>query len=246
MSATPKQSDFYFENGYLIIENCFSEEFCNGIIEIYDKAACGRYVNIVNLDRKVPAVYDLMMDLGILKLVDSLQSARMIPLATNYFFCKPANALEAGSNLHQDNLYPKSPYGSYIAVGVALDDADECNGALIVYPGTHKLGEVPSHSSENFQIDKSGKIASANPIGNAVVLPEDSVSTQLSYAKGSLVILHGHLIHGATKNSSESRWRRTLYINYIKDGDPFWPGWTAKRRLNDREKGFDENKELWE
>lgn len=240
-SLSNARSEFYDENGYLVIEKFLSGDACDSIARIYDEFARGQFVNIVNLDRKVPEVHALITDPGILKLVDSLQGARMIPLATNYFFCKPGNTLECGSNFHQDNFYPKAPYGSYLAVAVALDDADQNNGALTVCSGTHRLGDLPAHASKNFEHDEKGNIISAYPIGASVALPEGLAPIQLSYSKGSLLFIHGHLVHGAPKNPSQTNWRRTLYINYIKEGDPFWPGWTAKRSLIDRDKAFDDN-----
>ena len=245
MILTTKQIKFYEENGYLIVEEFLSGDACDSIARIYDEFACGQYVNVNNLDREIAEVHDLVTDPGILESVDSLQDARMIPLATVYFFCKPGNPLESGSNLHQDNLYARAPDGSYLAVGISLDDADEGNGAVIVCPGTHRLGELPTDESKNYELDEHGDIISAYPIGNSVVLPEGWPSIQLSYAKGSLLFIHGHLVHGAPKNPSLTRWRRALYINYIKDGDPFWPGWVAKRKLIDRDKGLEGNLELW-
>jgi hypothetical protein len=41
-------------------------------------------------------------------------------------------------------------------------------------------------------------------------------------------------IHKAEKNPHPTKWRRTMYFVYVKDGEPFWPGWTAKRSLLER------------
>jgi len=65
-------------------------------------------------------------------------------------------------------------------------------------------------------------------------LPQGLEPVTLSYPRGSLVFIHAHLVHGARRNPSPERWRRAMYMHYIKDGDPFWPGWNAKRQLIER------------
>lgn len=231
---TAGQTDFYRENGYLVIEGFVPRERCASLADEAHAAAGGHYANMLDLHVRSRSFHDLLVDPEILALADELQQARMIPIGSIFFFCKPGNPLEQGSAWHQDNYAPKSPYGSYLVCSVAFDDADESNGSLQVIPGTHKLGDLPSTPSKNFEKDASGKIVQAYPIGNEVVVPPDYEPMTLSYPRGSLIFLHAHLVHGARRNPSPERWRRAIYMHYIKDGDPFWPGWNAKRSLIER------------
>jgi len=231
---TQAQRDYYVENGYVALEDFLSGEECDALAGAADVVAAGHYANILNLHAKSEAFHRLIVHPGILAMIDDLQGARMIPIGSIFFFCKPGNELEKGSAWHQDNYAPKAPYGSYLFVAVALDDADETNGSLIVFPGTHKLGDLPSKPSKNFEFDAKGKVVASYPIGNEVEIPTGYAPVQLRYSKGTLLLVHGHTVHGAPANPSPKRWRRKLYMHYIKDGDPFWPGWNARRALVDR------------
>jgi hypothetical protein len=234
-SITPDQRHFSQENGYLVVEKFLSEEECSPLRAEANRAAAGHYANLLNLHEKSAAFHGLLIHPGILRLADAIQGARMIPIGSIFFFCRPGNELENGSANHQDNYAAKAPYGSYFVCGVALDDADEANGSLVVYPGSHRLGELPSSPAKNFEFDEQGRVSKAYPIGNAVEVPAPFKPLQLRYPAGSLIFLHGHIVHSAPKNPSATRWRRKMYLHYIKDGDPFWPGWNAKRRLIERD-----------
>ncbi|MBI3552684.1 MAG: phytanoyl-CoA dioxygenase family protein [Elusimicrobia bacterium] len=226
---------FYGQNGYLVVERFIPEKECRSLIAGAQGIAAGRHANLLNIHERSPLFRRLLVHPGILKAADAIQKARMIPIGSIFFFCKPGNPLEKGANAHQDNYAAKAPYGSYFVCGVALDDADEGNGALVVYPGTHKLRDLPYTPAKNFEMDRHGKIVKAYPIGPAVRVPVAFKPLQLKYTRGSLIFIHGHLVHSAPQNPSRTRWRHKVYLHYIKDGDPFWPGWNARRRLIERD-----------
>lgn len=230
---TDEEIKFYEENGYLVIPEFLDGDHCHQISQAVDDCVKGDYRNYLTLHEDIDIVKQLITNRDLLALADQLQSHRMIPIGSIYFFCKPNNPLENGSYPHQDNYAPKSPVGSYLVGSVSFDDADKENGALIVYPKTHLLGDLPCEDSKNFEYASDQTLSKVYPIGSKVVIPEGYEEKQLEYKKGSLIFLHGHTIHFAHKNSSD-RWRRTIYLHYIKDGHPFWPGWNAKRQLIER------------
>lgn len=231
--------DEFEKMGYYIVPEFLNPKHVDELNYEADCLANKHYVTILNIHTRIKSFYDLIMNQGILYLADKLQGHKMIPVGSIFFFCKPGSELENGSNFHQDNYAAKSSIGSYMTCGVALDDCDESNGALKVYEGSHKLGDLECEPSINFDKDESGKITKSYPVGNKVKTPENLYSTQLSYKKGSLVFIHSNLIHGCPKNPHPDKWRRTIYLNYIKDGHPFWPGWNAKRQILDRETTFE-------
>jgi ectoine hydroxylase-related dioxygenase (phytanoyl-CoA dioxygenase family) len=236
--VTAEQKAFYEENGYLLLEGVFSKEECAELRKEADEAAPERPTNILDMHKRKAAFHRLITSPKLLAIVDRIQDARMIPIGSIFFFCKPQNELENGSVLHQDNYAAKAPYGSYLVCGVAIDDADASNGSLVVYPRIQKLGDLPNTPSKNFEKDEHGNIVKAYPIGNAVQIPPGYDPVQLSYPQGSVILLHGHNVHFAPKNPHPTRWRRTIYLHYIKDGDPFWPGWNARRQIMDRDAKF--------
>lgn len=230
---TESQKDFYRKNGFLHIEQFFDPARCEALARDADAAAGDRFT--VRLDmHKRPDFHKLHTDKRLLEVIDALHETRMIPIGSVFFYCKPGNPLENGSVWHQDNYAPKSPVGSYLVVGVPLDDADEENGSLIVVPGTHLLGDVPHVPKKNLEYDENGQVKYAYPIGDICEVPEGYAPVQLRYRRGDLLLMHGHTIHRAEKNPHPTRWRRTIYMHYIKDGHPFWPGWNARRELIER------------
>ena len=61
--------------------------------------------------------------------------------------------------------------------------------------------------------------------------------TIVEFKKGDIFFFHGHLIHYAKKNISKKKlkFRRVIYLKLIKNGYAFWPGWSEKRTLIDRD-----------
>ncbi len=233
-----EQKAFYAENGYLVLDELFTKEECAKLRKDADEAAEGRFTNYLDLHKRRESFHNLIISPKLLPILDELQGVRMIPIGSIVFYCKPGNPLENGSNPHQDNYAAKAPVGSYLVCGVAIDDADEKNGALVVIPRIQKLGDLPNTPSKNFEKDADGNIIKANPIGNKVEIPEGYEEVQLTYKQGSVILLHGHNVHYAPKNNDPVRWRRTIYLHYIKDGDPFWPGWNARRQIMERDGKF--------
>lgn len=225
----------YDNNGYLIIENFLDQRTSDKLIEDAFSFAKEDIHNYLSFHRDIPSFHSLITHPFLLDAADQVQRARMVPIGSIFFFGKPNNPLENGSRPHQDNYAAKAPTGSYFVAALALDDCDESNGALGVYPGSHKLGELPFVESKNFEFDSNGKLEKCYPIGNEVSVPENLEPKILKYSKGSLLLLHSNTIHFAHKNTNnENKWRKMIYMHFIKDGDPFWPGWNAKRQIIDR------------
>lgn len=233
MNLTQEQISFYEENGYLHLKKVFSAEVCDNLIkEAHDFAK--DHITVYLQMHKLPHSQLLHTGETLCKIGDTLVKSRVIPIGSIFFFCKPNNPLENGSTWHQDNYAAKSTWGSYINLAVSLDDADASNGSLWVIPKSHKLGDLPCDPKANFAYDENGRMYNSAPIGNNCQVPENLQKIQLEYSKGDVLAIHGHLVHKAEKNIHPERWRRTSYFVYIKDGEPFWPGWTAKRELLDR------------
>ena len=231
-----KDRSFYNKNGYLIVRSVLSPKECNELSNEAHKI-CDIETVTSNLYRKSKKFLNVLRDKRILSLADSLLQWRVIPIGDIFFFAKSKNPKEAGSVPHQDNYAQRAEYGAFMAAGLYLDDALEDNGALRVYPGSHKLGEVKSKPKPNWVYDKRGKIIKANPIGNNCVIPRKFKNKEkiIELYKGDILFFHAHLIHYAKKNVSMTRkYRRGVYLKYIKNGFAFWHGWTERRELIER------------
>tara|TARA_R100000426_G_C4818096_1_gene109314 strand:+ start:770 stop:1531 length:762 start_codon:yes stop_codon:yes gene_type:complete len=228
------QLEFYDKNGFLKIEGVWEKDEIEIIRNDMDEFANGHFTNKLDSHHyaSIQKVHTgkKMCDIG-----DAILRARAVPIGSIAFYCKPNNPLELGSTWHQDNYAGKSPDGNnYLNLAVAVDDADKSNGALLVVPGSHRWGDVPCNPKANFSRDEQGRLYTSAPIGNNIELPKDANVVQLDYKAGDVLVVNGLLVHKAHKNNHPSRWRRTIYFVYVKDGEPFWPGWTARRSLLER------------
>tara|TARA_R100000008_G_C3585995_1_gene172349 strand:- start:1965 stop:2729 length:765 start_codon:yes stop_codon:yes gene_type:complete len=229
-----EQIDFYDENGYLLIKNVFPKEDIDLFRKDMDDYADDHFTNKLDSHyyNNIKRIHrgKKLCDIG-----DAILRDRAIPIGSIAFYCKPNNPLELGSTWHQDNYAGKSPDGNnYLNLAVAIDDADESNGSLLVVPGSHKLGDLPCNPKPNFDYDEEGRMYQSAMIGNDCELPEDLPVVQLEYKSGDVMVVNGLIVHKANRNNHPTKWRRTMYFVYIKDNEAFWPGWTAKRELLER------------
>jgi ectoine hydroxylase-related dioxygenase (phytanoyl-CoA dioxygenase family) len=113
-------------------------------------------------------------------------------------FIKPP---EKGSAfpMHQD--YPYFPHANHTmaAAIIHLSDATPEMGCFCVYPGTHKLGPLPTVHERAHYLDPK-----TYPIEKATPLPAQ---------RGDVVIFHYLLVHGSDINRS-NRPRKTVLIQF--------------------------------
>ena len=227
------QVNFYNENGYLHLKGVFPKEDIDVVRKDMDSFADGRYTIYLDMHH-YKSLKQIHRGKRMCDIADALVGGdRAIPIGSTAFFCKPNNSLELGSTWHQDNYAGRSTPGSYLNIALAIDDADPSNGSLMVVPGSHKLGDLPCNPKANFSKDEQGRLYNSAPIGNDCELPDMPI-VHLKYESGDVLAVHGLLVHKADKNTHPTRWRRTMYNVYVKDKEPFWPGWTSRRRLLER------------
>ena len=123
--------------------------------------------------------------------------------AQSMFYFKPPTA--RGQAFHQDNFFLRTEPETCIATWIAVDDADENNGALIVLPGTHK-NEVMCHGDA----DLSTSFSANTVLG----LPSSCEKFQSELHAGDALFFHGSLVHGSKPNSSTDRFRRCLIFHH--------------------------------
>lgn len=125
--------------------------------------------------------------------------------------CKPPGAAIAEFGIHQDSRSrrPREAYKylatPYIQSAIAIDSHREENGAMVVCPGSHHLGELP------FDIKRSSMHVSMddNDLVKLGVDPNKVVTLELD--PGDLVFWSVHTLHGSGPNRSSID--RRLYIN---------------------------------
>lgn len=148
-----------------------------------------------------------------------------------------------GFSPHQDNYYNRAePSGGICAAWMALDDVDQENGALGVFPRTHLHGLAGTRRDWAYLLSRSPDVAKsllrlASPrfrTGD----DDSSVIERFVYAEapaeiepvpvvlkaGSIAFMHGDLIHLSYPNHTANRSRRSLLTNFVKVGTQFSAG----------------------
>lgn len=220
----PEEVYFYHDSGYLVAESLFSAEECDSMLSEFEKHADADYSAILNLDRRVPEIGDIMRKKKIIEILEHLQGREIVGLMSQMLFKKAGSKYASQAwNPHQDNAYPQAAPGAYITINVFFEDADQENGCMYIYPGSHQEGLLPFKPTVSYR-----EAQGINP-GNSVDVPEAYEKRDLIVKKGDMLVLHGDVIHGSYPNISETRSRPLFSISYIPKGEYFIPGRNANR-----------------
>jgi phytanoyl-CoA hydroxylase len=141
-----------------------------------------------------------------------------------YIFKQPRIGGEVGC--HQDAAFLATEPSSVIGLWFALEDATTENGCLYAAPGGHR-GPLRSRFVRHDAGGPNDRTAMITL--DATPLPDEGL-VPLEVAKGTLVVLHGHLPHGSAPNrSARSRHAYTLHVidgactylpdNWLQRGD---------------------------
>ena len=128
------------------------------------------------------------------------------PLAVqSMFYFKPPGA--RGQDLHQDNFYLRVKPGTCMAAWVAVDDADESNGGMVVVPGTHRDDVACPEKADPAKFFTT----------EHVPVPAGRREQAVTLRAGDVLFFNGSLIHGSYPNTSADRFRRSLIFHYVPD-----------------------------
>ncbi len=135
-----------------------------------------------------------------------------------HFFCKlPGDG--KGVDWHQDCSYwPLTP-SKALTVWLAIDDADEENGCMEVYRGSHTHGLI------DFDVTDSD---STNVLDQSVANPEQYGRHQCTPLRAGQISIHSDLlVHGSVPNNS-SRRRCGLTLRYCPADVTAYLDWNRK------------------
>ena len=149
-------------------------------------------------------IYDLVTDARLVDYAADLLGPNLVCKMTHYFAKMPGD--KTAVYWHQDaSFWPLTP-SKVLTVWIAIDDVDAENGAMKLFPGTHKLGQIPFE----WVTDEEDGV-----LNQHVHNPEryaDPVSVEL---KAGQISLHTDmLLHGSQPNPSNRR-RCGLTIRYM-------------------------------
>jgi len=152
-----------------------------------------------------PLALQYMIDPRFRPYLSALLDGEPVGVQTMFYF-KPPGA--RGQELHQDNFYLRVKPGTCAAAWIALDDADEENGGMMVVPGTVNYQIVCPESAD----------AATSFTTDFVRPPEGTEAVAVDLKAGDVLFFNGSIIHGSTPNRSRDRFRRALICHYIPEG----------------------------
>ncbi|HZS84581.1 MAG TPA: phytanoyl-CoA dioxygenase family protein [Stellaceae bacterium] len=143
---------------------------------------------------------------------------RDIKQIINQLHWKPPGAAAAEFVFHQDVRFrrPRGAYRnlghSYLQTGIAIDRHTAASGAMKVYPGSHRLGELDLGIAGRVM---DGAMA-AESLARAGLDPGRVVDLELE--PGDLAFWNAFMIHGSGRNHSAQD--RRFYLNgYVRAAD---------------------------
>ena len=242
-----KDIDFYNENGYVILEDVYTEEFTNKFLSAIRRHANKDFAAIINPDR-----YDELLELDerpksdltlgeiketsklcrdvisnkrVIEILRTFQQNDVICLSSQIIFKEAYSAYCSQAwNPHQDNRYIDNKNNQYITVNWFLKMVNQENGGLYIYPGSHKLPILPAPDKKSYRENPDD-----NP-GRECEIPEEFLDKRIDLLLNeySVVFLHGNTIHGSYANNSD-RSRPWYSTCYITKGEYYNIGKSSKR-----------------
>ncbi len=161
------------------------------------------------------AVHELATEKKVLLCLDTLYGRRALPFQTLNF------PVGTEQKLHSDTVHFNSMPSGYMAgAWIALEDVDRENGALIYYPGSHKLQELNMQDlgyeagRENYPDYENFM---ENWAKNSGVEPYYGVMK-----KGQVLLWHANLLHGGSEHIDKTRTRHSQVTHYFFEGCKYY------------------------
>lgn len=118
---------------------------------------------------------------------------------------------------HQDFAFYPHTNDDVLAIGVIIDDMEEANGPLMVFPGSHR-GPIHDHHANGVFVGAMDLAANGYDMKDAAVLTGPA---------GSISIHHGRIVHGSAQNVSDRDRRLLFYEMMAADAFPVMGSMTA-------------------
>lgn len=216
---TPAQIAEYNEKGYIFPVDLFSPDeavanrtYFEKLLGMASAAGMDRY-SINGWHTHCQGIYDLVMDKRILDYAEDILGENLVVTMTHYFAKMPGD--KTAVYWHQDaSFWPLTP-SKVLTVWIAIDDVDVENGAMKIFPGTHRLGRIPFE----WVTDEEDGV-----LNQHVHNPEQYAEPVSVELKAGQISLHSDmLLHGSQPNPSNRR-RCGLTIRYmpvdVRTADP--------------------------
>ena len=221
---TSSQIRDYNEKGFVFPVDVFTREemahHCTVFDDLVARAMAKGWTafSINGWHRHIRAIWDLVNEPRILDAVEDLLGPDLVCWGTHYFAKMPSD--EKRVSWHQDASYwPLTPSRT-ATVWLAIDDADETNGAMRLVPRSHVHGQIAFEKST---------IEEQNVLNQTVQDPLRYGDAPVTVAlKAGQMSLHTDLLlHGSEPNRSQRR-RCGLTMRFVSPDVRAYRGWNLK------------------
>ena len=220
-ALTKEQLEFYRVNGYLVVPDVLTTEECDAVMNLFETESGLDFSEVVNPHQKYPLIMGLMKKPRAVAVLETIQNSRVCGMQS-MFVWKKAGAPDGRKawSVHQDATYVRTARDTYVGGDYIIDDHDPENGGLFFYAGSHAEPLV------DFEPAKS---EGDNPGNRVKVISDKYKKVDLVAKKGSMLIIHGHVMHGSYPNNSKDRSRPVLLQAIINEGAEFYRGEKGNR-----------------
>jgi ectoine hydroxylase-related dioxygenase (phytanoyl-CoA dioxygenase family) len=252
-TLSEKQIEFYWENGYLVIENLLTEEETDLIYNTLSPHNDKEWSQILNPDRfefliahsaerilefnktsekinyiescKISAkkIRNLMKDKKILSIITDLYNEELVALSTHVIWKKPGTKYASQAW----NPHQDNAYGQNS--NAKLFTINLFLDDVFVENGA--LYNYPgSHKEGLLEVDFNISYQNFDNPGKTCVVPSKYKKQDIITKKGSLYIQHGNLIHGSYGNITDYTTRGMFSATYLPKNENFVPGTEILRK----------------
>lgn len=214
----------YEECGFHIERGVFEPAECDVLVEAGRRLPnfqAGNNRPAMNPHREDAAFLRAMANPRLVGIMRQLCRGGVSGLQSEFFYGSPGTP---GFAPHQDNFFVEAPEDAFSSAWLALVDVEPENGALYLFPGSHRKGLLPVKKLDG----RPNPNQDPNATSQAVVLPAGSPTVDARLRRGDVLFIHCLAAHGSHKNTSPA-WRYALLNTYIRRGAPFRPGRYAGR-----------------
>ncbi|MFN4079807.1 MAG: phytanoyl-CoA dioxygenase family protein [Saprospiraceae bacterium] len=213
----------FVREGYLVLENFFPKNDCEALNAEVDQLLKIGAVGFNYTRRKIFNLWEkselarngFFKKLELLEILSFLLGKPVIPFQS-------LNFVEGSEQrAHSDSIHMSTwPEGYLIAVWIALEEAGERNGALVYYPGSHRLpylsGRDYPSGNTRFWIGAESNRRYEDKI--AGLIDQHGLKPRVFRAQtGDALIWHANLIHGGLPIREADATRRSMVCHYYAE-----------------------------
>ncbi len=252
---------YFQENGYVVIRNVISEEQIGFFMENYErfKSAKSYFYRSQDTNRgeQVAINEQGFIEHSILNPTDLVFQKRLRTSVANIIYSSAISQLlttiterqqhtvwqtmffdkSTGTVAHQDHYYlDTEPAGNLIACWFALETIEIDAGPFFVIPKSHKGPVISSQLGSKFA-DHKEYVAKMQQL-----IDENNYRPQpMPLEKGSILLWHPYLVHGAFQNLNPLHSRKSFTAHYIPEGYTK----LGRQTLDARKASFNPNILVW-